>query len=54
MKRRRMGMTIAVRPGKLALYKKLHAEPSPEMNAALSAAHSQNDSILLREPDPGD
>src|SRR5579863_6994876 len=51
MKTRRMGMVIGVRPEKIALYKKLHAEPWPEVNAALSAAHIQNYSIFLREPE---
>ncbi len=51
MKSQHMGMMIRVRPEKLELYKKLHAEPWPEMNAALSAAHIQNYSIYLREPE---
>lgn len=48
---RRMGMVIAVRPEKLGEYKRLHAEPWPEMNAALSAANITNYSIFLREPE---
>ncbi|WP_127144373.1 L-rhamnose mutarotase [Pelagibacterium montanilacus] len=48
---RRMGMVIAVRPEKLDEYKRLHAQPWPEMNAALSAAHITNYSIYLREPE---
>lgn len=51
MKRQRMGMVIRVRPEKLEIYKKLHAEPWLEMNVALSAAHLQNYSIFLREPE---
>ena len=51
MNRHRMGMVIRVRPEKLETYKKLHAEPWPEMNAALSTAHIQNYSIFLREPE---
>lgn len=47
----RMGSVIGVRPEKLALYKKLHAEPWPEMNAALTAAHIRNYSIYLTEPE---
>ena len=47
----RMGMVIGVRPEKLAEYKRLHAEPWPEMNAALSAANIRNYSIFLREPE---
>lgn len=45
MKRQRTGMMINVRPEKLKLYKKLHAEPWPDMDAALSALHIQNYSI---------
>lgn len=47
----RMGMVIGVRPEKLAEYKRLHAEPWPEMNAALSAANIRNYSIFVREPE---
>jgi len=47
----RMGMVIGVRPEKLDEYKRLHAEPWPEMNAALSAANIRNYSIYLREPE---
>lgn len=47
----RMGMVIAVRPEKLDEYKRLHAKPWPEMNAALSAANIGNYSIFLREPE---
>jgi len=31
---RRMGMVISVRPEKVAEYRRLHAEPWPEMNPA--------------------
>jgi len=51
MTTRRMGMVIAVRPEKLDEYKRLHAEPWPEMNAALAAANIRNYSIYLREPE---
>ena len=44
-------MVIGVRPEKLALYKALHAQPWPEMNAALSAGNIHNYSIFLREPE---
>ena len=47
----RMGMVIGVRPEKLEEYKRLHAEPWPEMDAALSAANIRNYSIFLREPE---
>jgi len=46
-----MGMVIAVRPERLELYKELHAQPWPEMNAALTAANIHNYSIYLREPE---
>jgi L-rhamnose mutarotase len=46
-----MAMVISVKPEKLALYKELHAQPWPEMNAALSAANIHNYSIYLREPE---
>ena len=48
---RRMGVVIGVRPEKLDEYKRLHASPWPEMNAALSAANIRNYSIYLREPE---
>lgn len=47
----RMGMVIGVKSEKLAEYKRLHAEPWPEMNAALGAANVRNYSIYLREPE---
>jgi L-rhamnose mutarotase len=47
----RMGMVITVKPEKLDEYKRLHAEPWPEMDAALSAANIRNYSIYLREPE---
>ena len=47
----RMGMVIGVKAEKLDEYKRLHAEPWPEMNAALEAANIRNYSIYLREPE---
>lgn len=47
----RMAMVIGVKPERLAEYKALHAEPWPEMNAALKAANIRNYSIYLREPE---
>ena len=47
----RMGMVIALKPGRVADYKALHAAPWPRMNAALKAAHIGNYSIYLREPE---
>ena len=46
-----MGMVIAIKPDKIADYKRLHASPWPEMDQALSAAHIRNYSIYLREPE---
>jgi L-rhamnose mutarotase len=47
----RMAMVIGVRQERLALYKELHAQPWPEMNAALNATNIHNYSIYLREPE---
>ncbi len=47
----RMAMVIGIRPEKVALYRELHANPWPAMNAALSAANIRNYSIYLREPE---
>lgn len=47
----RLGMVIGVKAEKLEEYKRLHAEPWPEMNAALRAANVRNYSIYLREPE---
>lgn len=46
-----MAMVIGVKAEKIAEYKRLHAEPWPEMNAELSAANIRNYSIYLREPE---
>lgn len=47
----RMGMVIGLKAEKVAEYKALHAEPWPEMDAALKAAGIGNYSIYLREPE---
>jgi L-rhamnose mutarotase len=47
----RMGMVVAVKPERLADYRRLHAAPWPEMDAALNAAGIRNYSIFLREPE---
>ena len=44
-------MVIALHPEKVSEYKALHANPWPEMNAALRAANIRNYSIYLREPE---
>ena len=48
---RRMGMMIAMRPEKIAEYRRLHAEPWPELSQALKDANIHNYSIYLREPE---
>ena len=47
----RMGMVIGVRPEKLALYRELHDNPWPEIDASMRTAHIQNFTIFLREPE---
>jgi len=47
----RMGMVIGLKAEKIAEYKALHADPWPEMNAALTDAHIRNYSIFLKEPE---
>ena len=47
----KMGMVIGVKPGRVADYKALHAEPWPEMDAALKEAHIHDYSIFLKEPE---
>ena len=47
----RMGMVIGVKPERLAEYKRLHAEPWPEMDQALWDANIRNYSIYVREPE---
>jgi L-rhamnose mutarotase len=47
----RMGMVIGIKPEKLEEYKQLHANPWPEMSAALTEANIRNYSIFLKEPE---
>ncbi|MGV3551585.1 L-rhamnose mutarotase [Rhizobium sp.] len=47
----RMGMVIGVRADRVAEYKALHAEPWPEMDAALKEANIHQYSIFLKEPE---
>lgn len=47
----RMGMVIGVKPERVAEYKALHAEPWPEMDAALKQANIHQYSIFLKEPE---
>lgn len=44
-------MVIGVRPDRVAEYKALHAEPWPEMDAALKDANIHHYSIFLKEPE---
>lgn len=48
---KRMAMTIHLKPEKKAEYLRLHAEPWPEILAALAAANIRNYSIFLKEPE---
>lgn len=48
---KRMGMVIGLKPESIETYRRLHADPWPEMDAALSAANIRNYSIYLREPE---
>ena len=47
----RMGMVIALRPEKIAEYKRLHAAVWPEVLAQIRASNIRNYSIFLREPE---
>ena len=47
----RMGMVIGVRPERVADDKRLHAEPWPEIDAALKDANVHRYSIFLKEPE---
>jgi L-rhamnose mutarotase len=47
----RMGMVIGLRPERVADYKRLHAEPWPEMDVALKDANIHQYSIFLKEPE---
>ncbi len=46
---KRFAMVINVRPEKLDFYRKLHAEPWPEVIEALQRAHVRNYSIHLKD-----
>ena len=48
---RRMGMVIALRPERVAEYKRLHAAVWPSVLARISACRIQNYTIFLREPE---
>jgi len=45
----RFGSVIAVKPENLAQYKKLHANPWPEINAMIKKCNLQNYSIYYRD-----
>ncbi len=45
----RYGMVIKVKPEKLEEYKRLHAEPWPEVLAAITACNIRNYSIYLKD-----
>ncbi len=46
---RRFGQVIQVKPEKLDEYKRLHANPWPEVNATLRACNIANYSIYLKD-----
>lgn len=48
---RRMGHVIAIRPEKIAEYKRLHAAAWPDVLAMIKACHIDNYTIFLREPE---
>jgi L-rhamnose mutarotase len=47
----KMGMAIRLKPEMVETYKRLHASPWPEMDAALKSAHIRDYSIFLKEPE---
>ena len=49
----RHAFVIGLKPGKMDEYKKLHAEPWPEILELLKQCHIQNYSIHLGEPEEG-
>lgn len=50
-KTQRMGMVIAVKPEKIADYKRLHADVWPEVLEMIRACNIRNYTIFLREPE---
>ncbi len=50
-KMQRMGMVIAVKPEKIAEYKRLHADAWLEVLEMIHACNIHNYSIFLREPE---
>jgi len=48
---KRVGMVIGIKPGKIAEYKKLHADNSPGVRDLLSKYNMHNFSIFLHEID---
>lgn len=47
----RMGMVIAVKPEKIAEYKRLHADVWPDVLEMIRACNIRNYTIFLREPE---
>lgn len=47
----RMGMVIGLKPGKVAEYKRLHAEVWPSVLARILECKIRNYSIFLKEPE---
>lgn len=50
-KAQRMGMVIGVNSGKIAEYKRLHADAWPEVLEMIRACNIRNYTIFLREPE---
>jgi len=46
---RRFGQVIKVRPGKLAYYKELHANPWPCVNRMIKECNTQNFTIFYKD-----
>jgi L-rhamnose mutarotase len=50
---KRVGMVIRIKPGKIADYKRLHADSNPGVRDLLAKANIRNFSIFLRQLDDG-
>ena len=46
---KRYGSVIKINPEKIDIYKKLHANPWPEINAMIKECNIQNYSIYLKD-----
>lgn len=48
---KRVGMVVGIKPGKIAEYKRLHADNSPSVRDLLNKYHMHNFSIFLHQID---